>query len=410
MTNVISTENGAPKVVVHDVRILHVTTAAKTLGFLAGQVAFMRRHGFSLYSAGGEACGIPKDWPVPFSTVEMTRRITPFRDCIAILRLIILIKRIRPTIVQGHTPKGGLLAMIAATLSGVPIRIFQVHGLPHVAAHGMRRRLLVLATRVACSLAHSVFCVSHSMHKILLDERLCSPEKAGVLGNGSSGGVDASKLDPAIYSPAARNEFRSALGVSQRAVVLVFAGRIVRDKGIAELVRAWQELRSRFSDLHMVVAGESESQDPIPPGTRKVLGSDARIHLLGVCRDMPRVYSACDIVVLPTYREGFPNVLLEAAAMGLPSVATRVPGCTDAVVDGVTGTLVPPYDSGALASAIAKYVTNIDLRRQHGAAGRARVLRDFQPEIIYHEVHRRYCDLLLSSAEARARKGYSVNR
>ncbi len=396
------TKTCVPVVNIRGVRILHVTTVAKTLGFLVGQVAFMGARVGAIHSASGEAHGLPKNWPLPFSAVEMPRRISPLPDLIAICRLIKVIRRIDPTIVQGHTPKGALLSLIAATVNRVPIKIFHVHGLPHVAARGIRRILLTIATRVSCLLANKVFCVSHSMRRILIEEKLCLPEKAVVLGNGSIGGIDTQRFDPAAYSLEIRRAFRQALGIPETAVVAGFGGRIVRDKGVGDLARAWLDLRSQFPELHLVIAGEAEQQDPVSAETREILSNDPRIHLIGQCQDMARFYSACDLIILPTYREGFPNVLLEAAAMGLPSVATRVPGCTDAVVDGVTGTLVPPYDPAALATAIAGYVIDPGLRRLHGAAGKARVLRDFQPKTIYLDLYQHYCDLLLSSAKTTA--------
>lgn len=169
-------------------------------------------------------------------------------------------------------------------------------------------------------------------------------------------------------------------------------------------------MRDRFPDLHLVVAGEPEDQDPIAADVRQILESDPRIHPIGRCRDIARFYSACDFVVLPTYREGFPNVILESAAMAVPSIATRVPGCTDAVVDGVTGTLVPPSDPAGLAAAIERYALDPGLRRLHGTAARARVLRDFQPDAIYEDVYRHYCDLVRSVASAGARMGRSADR
>jgi glycosyltransferase involved in cell wall biosynthesis len=390
-----TTSAGIPGIPVPAVPLLHVTTVAKTLGFLQGQVDYLAERGLTFYSAAGEASGLPAGWSPAFSAVEMPRRITPFRDVPAILRLARLMRRIRPAIVQGHTPKGGLLAMIASAITRVPIRIFHVHGLPHVAAKGLRRILLSAATKVSCSLAHEVFCVSHSMRQILIEEKLCPARKARVLANGSAGGIDTGRYNPSRYSPALRSECRRSLGIPAGAAVLLFAGRIVRDKGVVELTLAWQELSSRFSDVHLVVAGEFESQDPIPQDVRQSLENDSRVHLVGVWRDMPALYAACDVAVLPTYREGFPNVLLEAAAMELPVVATRVPGCTDAVVDGVTGVLVPPYDAAALAREISRYVVDPELRSRRGAAGRARVLREFQPEVLYQEVHNRYRALLV---------------
>jgi glycosyltransferase involved in cell wall biosynthesis len=384
--------------VVRNVRILHVTTVAKTLGFLRGQVAFMSRRGFCLQSAGGEAKGLPKNWPLPFSSIEMPRRITPFHDLLSIYQLCRLIRRFQPTIVQGHTPKGALLAMIAAALNRVPIRIFQVHGLPHVAARGLRRALLILATRVSCRLAHRVFCVSHSMRDILITHQFCSPAKPIVLGNGSSGGVDAGKFNPNPESLAAGQAFRASLAIPADALVIGFAGRIVREKGIGELTNAWGLLRTRFPNLHLIIAGEAEQQDPVSVEVNDVLTGDRRIHLLGHCQNIQQFYAACDLVVLPTYREGFPNVLLEAAAMELPVVATRVPGCSDAVIDGMTGTLVPPYDPAALADAIARYLTDPELRRTHGSAARRRVISDFQAVNIHVDLLRNYLQLLSSHA------------
>ncbi len=402
MTSAPADASVMPGITGRAVRVLHVTTVAKTLNFLRGQVEFMAYQGFQLYSAAGEGVGLPAHWPLPFSPVEMPRRITPFRDLIAIYRLARIMRRVHPTIVQGHTPKAGLLTMIAAALTRAPVRIFQVHGLPHVAARGARRILLVLATRVACLLADRVFCVSHSMRRILAEENLCPPDKVFVLGNGSSGGIDTRAFDPAAHR-ADGLTFRQTLGIPGTAVVAGFAGRIVRDKGIGELALAWRDLRSRFSDLHLVIAGETEAQDPIPTAAREVLENDPRVHLIGLCHEMARYYSACDFIVLPTYREGFPNVALEAAAMGIPCVGTRVPGCTDAVVDGVTGVLVPPYDPVGLATGIAGYVADPGLSRRHGAAARERVLREFQPDTIYLDLFRHYCDLLLSAPKVSAR-------
>jgi glycosyltransferase involved in cell wall biosynthesis len=379
-----------------NVRILHVTTVAKTLGFLRGQVAFMSRRGFCLQSAGGEASGLPMNWPLPFSTIEMPRQITPFHDLRSIYQLCRLIRRFQPTIVQGHTPKGALLAMIAAALNRVPVRIFQVHGLPHTAAHGLRRTFLILSTRVSCVLAHRVFCVSHSMRHILIANRLCSHAKAIVLGNGSADGVDTREFNPSPESLAAGQALRNSMALPTDALVIGFAGRIVREKGIGELADAWSRLRTRFPNLHLIIAGEAEQHDPVSAEVRDVLTGDRNIHLLGHWQNIRQFYAACDLVVLPTYREGFPNVLLEAAAMAIPVVATRVPGCTDAVIDGMTGTLVPPYDPAALADAIARYLTDSDLRRTHGSAARRRVISDFQPAIIHVDLLRNYLQLLSS--------------
>jgi glycosyltransferase involved in cell wall biosynthesis len=177
-------------------------------------------------------------------------------------------------------------------------------------------------------------------------------------------------------------------------VVLGFVGRIVRDKGIEELAQAWCAVRDEHPEARLLVVGPFEPQDPVAPETEALLRSDPRIHLTGMDWNTPPLYAAMDALVLPTYREGFPNTPLEAAAMGLPVIATRIPGCVDAVADGLTGTLVPPADAHALADAMRKYLANPALRRAHGVAGQERIRLSFRQEVIWGELFALYVRLL----------------
>jgi glycosyltransferase involved in cell wall biosynthesis len=332
---------------------------------------------------------------VSFYPIAMQRRITPFRDLVAIARLWKAMRRFHPTIVHAHTPKAGLLGMMSAKLARVPVQIFQVHGLPHLAARGFKRWCLVRATKVACTLANRVFCVSPSIRQVLIDENLCREEKVVVPVNGSSGGVDAlDQFNPARISELAAREVRARYGVPASAFAAAFIGRLVRDKGLIDLNKAWTLLRSEYPDLHLLLVGDFEPQDPVPADIVRVFRTDPRIHMTGFCSTMPELYAAVDLIVFPSYREGFPNVLLEAAAMNLPVVATAVPGCVDAVRDNVTGTLVPPHDASALARAIKRYINDPELGRNHGARGRERALRDFRPEPIWEFAYQEYCVLL----------------
>jgi len=154
-------------------------------------------------------------------------------------------------------------------------------------------------------------------------------------------------------------------------------------------------LRNEFPDLHLLMVGPIEPEDPIPSQVEELLHKDPRVHLIGEEWDTPPLYATTDIVVLPTYREGLPTVLLEAAAMSLPVVATRVPGCLDVVEDGITGTLVPPQDSQRLAEAIRSYLKDPELRRKHGTAARERVIREFRQEMIWLATYEEYVQCLL---------------
>ncbi|MBN1877737.1 MAG: glycosyltransferase family 4 protein [Anaerolineae bacterium] len=379
-------------------KLVHITTVPKSLGFLRGQIDFMHWKGLDVHaisSPGEELSEFGQQEGVTIHAITMQRRITPIYDIIALVRLCRLLRHIRPVIVHAHTPKGGLLGMLAAWFTRVPVRVYHIHGLPLMTASGLRRVLLTWSERISCMCAHQIFCVSPSLRQVAIELDLCPENKTTTLGSGTINGIDArSKFNPATLSGQTCEKIRHDWGISATAYVIGFVGRIVRDKGVADLVNAWALLKTQFPDIHLIIAGEFEYQDPIEIETENILHTDPHIHLLGNVRQMPAVYAAIDVVVLPTYREGFGLVLAEASSMELPVVATAVPGCVDAVVDGITGTLVSPHNPEALASAITRYLDNPNLRRRHGQAGRERVLRDFRPEDIWEATYQEYTRLL----------------
>jgi glycosyltransferase involved in cell wall biosynthesis len=380
------------------VRLVHVTTVPESLTFFHGQVGYLKARGVDVWalSSPGELLDqFAAREGVPVHGLEMPRRITPLRDLATTARLWRWLRKVRPDIVNAHTPKGGLLGMVGAWLARVPVRIYHMHGLPFMTATGLKRRLLRWAERVSCLLAHQVFCVSASLREAAVAEGLCRPDKIAVLHHGSINGVAAeTAFNPARVGGTVRATERGRYGIPLDAEVIGFVGRVVRDKGLVELVEAWQTLRAERPELHLLVVGPFEPQDPLPPEVEKLLRTDPRVHLTGMNWDTPPLYTAMDVVVLPTYREGFGIVAIEAAAMELPVVATEVPGCVDAVQDSVTGTLVPPRDAAALTEAIRLYLLDPQLRRRHGRAGRERVLREFRQEDIWEELYAEYTRLL----------------
>ena len=379
-------------------RLLHVTTVPMTLPFVAGHVAEARRRGFEVHvlSSPGPALGVfAQAQQVVAHGVPMARRIAPLADLVALGRMMRVMRRLRPTIVDAHTPKGGLLAMIAAVLCAVPVRVYHQHGLPLMTATGTKRRLLRVTERLACRLAHQVLCISPTLRDVLIAEGLCPADKIEVLEHGSIDGVEAERtFNPTAISPEMAAQVRTRYRIPSDAPLIGFVGRVVRDKGMVELTQAWRVLREAYPTLHLLLAGPFESEDPIPPDVAKTLRSDPRVHLAGMVRDMPEVYRALDLLVLPTYREGLPTAPLEAAAMERPVVATRIPGCVDAVRDGETGLLVPPRDAEALVAAIRRYLDDPDLRRRHGRSGRQRMLTDFDPVRLHGALFQAYLRLL----------------
>ena len=378
--------------------LIHITTVPTSLAFLTGQVEYIKARGLEVHlvsSPGEDLHRFGALFGVAASAVPMSRRISPLADLVSLVALVRTLRRLNAVIVHAHTPKAGLLGMIAAWLTGVPVRVYHMHGLPLMTATGAKRVLLRWTEKVACALAHRVVCVSHSLRQVALELSLCKPEKITVLLGGSANGVDAAdRFNPRSLPAGTRQEVRARYGIPDTAIVLGFVGRVVGDKGIAELVKAWLVLREEFPNLRLLIVGPFESQDPLPAWAETIIRTDPRVHLAGMDWNTPPLYAAMDIVVLPTYREGFPNVPLEAAAMELPIVATTVPGCVDAVKDGITGILVPPRDAVALANALRVYIRDPELRRVHGLAGRDRVLRDFKREDIWEGIWQEYVTLL----------------
>ncbi len=380
------------------IKLVHITTVPQSLFFMTGQVGYMKERSFEIHgvSSPGEILSrFAEQEGVAVYPVSMARRITPIQDVAAVGGIVRVLRQVKPQIVHSHTPKGGVLGMVGAWLAGVPVRIYHMRGLPFTTASGWKRQMLIWSERIACRLAHRVFCVSSSIRQLAVETRLCSPEKITILARGSGNGVDAVRRFNGAHVPdSLKEETRQRCNIPSGALVLGFIGRIVLSKGIVELADAWVSLRQEFPNLHLLIVGPYEPQDPIPADVDQVLRSDPRVHLIGEDWNVVPLYSVMDVLALPTYREGFPNTLLEAAAMSVPVVATQVHGCADAVQDGVTGFLVPPYDGRRLAEAIKMYLSNPELRRRHGTAAREWVLREFRPQNIWEAIHREYLQCL----------------
>ncbi len=378
--------------------LVHIVTVPVSLRtFFDGQIRYMKSRGFDVQAIASpgpllEEFGETEE--IDVHGVKMPRKISPLRDLVAIFFMCRVLWKIRPEIVHAHTPKAGLLGMIAAWLTRVPVRVYHIRGLPLVTARGPRRWLLRFAEQIACGLAHQVLCVSHSVSAVAVEEKLCRPQKLSVLRGGSGNGVDSScRFNPSKIDPTKKNKIRLGLGIHQDDQTLGFVGRIVRDKGIVELVESWKTLRKEFPTLHLLMIGSFEPRDSVSADIKKFLLDDPRIHLVGQCPEIPKYYSTIDICVLPTYREGLPNVLLEAAAMECPVVATRVPGCVDVVVEGETGMLVPERDAESLTNALRIYLTDRQLQCQHGKAARRLVQENFLPEDLWAALYAEYLSI-----------------
>jgi len=378
-------------------RLLVLITSALSLNLLRGQLRFFREAGFDVTVACSPDPfleSFAREERVRAEAIPMSRQIDPLRDVISLWRIWKCIRRHRPTVMSVSTPKAGLLGGLAAWLSRVPCRVYVLRGLRGETSRGARRFLLFFFERVACRMAHRVICVSESLREQAIRFGIVAPERAVVLGEGSSNGVDASRFAPTPERVRQAAALRISFGIPHDAPIVGFVGRFTRDKGIKDLLQSFSFLRESFPGLRLLLVGEFEKGDDVPADIRNQIFADPRIICTGFVRDPAPYYHVMDILALPSRREGFPNVVSEAHAAGKPVVGASATGIVDAVRDGIDGILVPVGDSRALAEAIAGLLRQPQLARKMGHAGRERAEREFRPQRIWAALLEEYSRLL----------------
>lgn len=387
-------------------RLVIAVNSPIALAYLQGQPQYFRDKGFDV------AVLCPQrrkdEWEVTlpegvlFIEVPMEREIAPWRDFVSLYRLWRAMHALRPAITNVGTPKAGLLAGLAAWLNGVPCRFYTLHGLRFETTTGLKRRLLVFAERLSCRFAHCVVCASDSVRQKAASAGLAAPERMVILGSGSCNGVDASRfaMTPQIMRQA--TQVRRQLEIPLSAPVLLFVGRLTRDKGIPELVQAFAKLLVRFAELRLLLVGCFEDGDPLPVDTRRCLETNPHVIFAGAVQDVVPYYAAADVLVLPSHREGLPTVVLEAQAVGVPVVGASATGTVDVIVDGETGLLFPVGDVAALADRVARLIADHRLANKLRVAGQEQVQNKFRQERIWEALHSEYLRFLQPKEQPRS--------
>lgn len=340
---------------------------------------------------------LPQDARVTYLHVPLARDISLIADLRALFSLLRLFRMHRFDAVHSVTPKAGLLAMLAAHLTGVALRIHWFTGQVWVTRSGLGRQVLKSADRLIAALASHLLADSPSQRDFLVAEGVCRAVEIEVIGEGSICGVDGERFRP---NPQPRARVREEHGIPSDAPMILFLGRLTVDKGLRELAKAMLLLDERFPDLHWLVVGPDEGE--MVQHIRSVAGHlGDRLHFQGFTREPESCMAAADIFCLPSYREGFGSSVLEAAAAGVPAVTSNIYGLTDAVEDEVTGLLVPPRDAEALARALEKLLADEEARKAMGGAARQRALECFSRQRIVEGLRDFYLRLL--PAEGRGR-------
>lgn len=328
--------------------------------------------------------------PLTVIHIDIERRIAIWRDIKTLWQLIRIFRTQRFNLVHSISPKGGLLGMLAAWITGVPVRMHTFQGEVWANRRGWWRTALKLLDKRVAKIATQLTVVSHSERQFLLDEGIISAKKSVVLANGSICGVDTSRFYPNAIM---RDNVRRENGIAADSAVILFLGRLNRDKGVLDLAKSFAAIAALNPNAELLLVGPEEEQI-VEEVQRICAGYGERVKRVGFTQNPENYIAAADVLCLPSYREGFGLVIIEAAAMGVPAVCSRIYGITDAVEDGKTGLLFPAGDAAALTQALLKLLEDRDLRQQMGEAARVRALELFPSQKIVGEMLALYGKLL----------------
>ncbi len=371
------------------VRITPIFSTIKAI--FEGQNRFLADNGFEVHvisSPDLSSSEVAKAEGFQHHPVNISRSITILRDMKTISRLAGLIKEIKPDIVHTHTSKGGFVGMTASALAGVRHRVHSIAGWTADFRGTLTGNALLLCEKLTLSIATEVIINSRSLMDYLVSSGHLSQQRAHVLGQGSSNGVDLDRFSPEELHLTRRKAIRSQYGIQEKDVVIAFVGRIMAEKGIIELIETFKTLNDDRTILLLIGSLEQESRGGLPEGILNTLQSHPRILTTGWIDDVPGFLAASDILVHPSHHEGLPNALLQGSAMRLPCIASRVRGNIDAVKDGETGILFQHGNVKQLADSLFKLIHNESLRKRLGSQGRKYMEQEFD--------RRKVCDLLLA--------------
>lgn len=326
--------------------------------------------------------------------IAMTRQITPLRDLKSLWQLFWFLKREKPFIVHSHTPKAGTIGMMAAKLAGVPNRLHTVAGLPLLETTGNKRKLLSFVEKITYACATKVYPNSNGLKEIIIEEKFCNPNKLKVIGNGSSNGINTDFFSPESVSEEQKRSLITQFEISEDTFVFIFVGRIVADKGINELIAAFTQLSAEHKKCKLILVGPLEKElDPLLPETEAAILNSEAILSVGYQNDVRPYFAISDCLVFPSYREGFPNVVMQAGAMGLPSIVTDINGCNEIIISGENGILIEPKSTEAIYWSMRRILNDNDLIIRLKNNARNKIVSRYQQQVVWEAILSEYKSL-----------------
>lgn len=375
------------------IRVIRATTASSSLDqFLRGQLQFLNKHYDVSCLAGDDLyiSEIEKREGIKVNHLPMKRGISPILDFISLFRAFLYFRKIKPTIVHSMTPKAGLICMLGGYLARVPIRMHTFTGLIFPSKKGYFQKLLIFMDKLICSCATDVYPEGNGVKTDLLAYSI-THKPLRVLGSGNVSGVDFTRYSIDSLPVSAYRDLKAELNIDDNSIVFLFIGRLVRDKGIIELVQSFERLHQVHSNTKLLLVGPLEQDlDPLPKQTLELIGSHAGISHLGYQNDVRPYIAISDILTFPSYREGFPNVPLQCGAYKKALILSDINGCNEIVKHGKSGLLVPPKDTDSLAEAMFYLLENKERRIAFGEAVYRHVKAHFQQEKVWQALLEEY--------------------
>ncbi|MBI9068649.1 MAG: glycosyltransferase family 4 protein [Salinivirgaceae bacterium] len=374
--------------------IIRITTVPQSLaGLLKGQLRFMNQYFdvIGISSPGDRLEQIKEQEGIEVVALAMTRTISPLKDLMALWKLVKVFKCIKPQIVHTHTPKAGTIGMVAALLAGVPIRLHTVAGLPLMEATGLKRLLLDTVEKLTYASATRVYPNSNGLSQFIVNKKYCKKNKIKVIGNGSSNGIDTGYFSLERIEKEELAVLKTKYKLEEMNIVFCFVGRLVSDKGINELVAAFLRIYKIDPNARLLLVGPFEKDlDRLSDETEANIFNHPGIIWTDYQRDVRPFLALSDILTFPSYREGFPNVVMQAGAMNLPCIVSDINGCNEIISEGVNGLVIPPKNSDALYNAMKYLLMDKMCRKELAANARQNIVDKYDRQYVWDQLLTEY--------------------
>ena len=385
-------------------KLIRITTVPLSLKvLLKGQLRFMASNGFDVKgvsSEGEELREVHENEGIAVEAITMSRKITPFQDLKSLWQMWNFLRKEKPQIVHTHTPKAGIIGMLAARLAGVPHRLHTVAGLPLMEAIGTKRKILNFVEKLTYSSATRVYPNSKGLYDFILQNNFTQSNKLKIIANGSSNGIDTAFFSPDQVTEIEKVTLREKLNIQPDDFVFVFVGRIVSDKGINELIKAFSELQTvenKPTGIKLLLVGGLENDlDPLNPETLAEINQNKDIISVGFQQDVRSFFAIADALVFPSYREGFPNVVMQAGAMGLPSIVSDINGCNEIIIEGENGLIIPSKNVEKLKEKMLTLAKDKNLYTKLKGNSRRMIENRYEQAVVWNALLEEYEGLLQS--------------